>query len=267
MVARTGVENGGAAAPGLSLSGTDEPFRMPMTRPGEPGPSAPALTGESAGRGPLAEAIRPPLAADPTGPKTPSSAASAPDKVSTSSLIAPGPGAAPRTPAEAVSPVQETLVGPGAGVSAPEPGGGSPFVASSRMAGGALPPQTTQGLALAIADSGDGRVELRLSPEELGTVKMQIRSTEHGLAVQIFAERGETDALIRRSLSDLGQELRDLGYRDVRFEFGNGGQGDRRATGGGAVRDGLGIGAPDAAPADPDPRPRRPVSGHLDIRI
>lgn len=82
--------------------------------------------------------------------------------------------------------------------------------------------QTAQISALA-----GGRVDLRLDPEELGRVAMQIHTEGDRITLIIAAERGDTTELIRRHLQELAEELRALGYRYVSlgFEDGRGGDG------------------------------------------
>nr|WP_306467278.1 flagellar hook-length control protein FliK [Limimaricola sp. G21655-S1] len=72
-----------------------------------------------------------------------------------------------------------------------------------------------------------GRVDLRLDPEELGRVAMQIHTEGDRITLTIAAERGDTTELIRRHLQELAGELRALGYRSVSlgFEDGRGGDG------------------------------------------
>ena len=166
-----------------------------------------------------------------------------------------------------VSPVASSESGGLVG-SAPDAASPTQAAAASRASAPALPQPALQSLALAIAETGEGRTELRLNPDELGLVRMQIRSTDHGITVQILAERADTDSLIRRSLADLGQELRDLGYRDVRFDFGNGGRGQ---SGGHGTADRTTATAPGGAtepvPETSAPQPRHAATGHLDMRL
>ncbi len=124
-------------------------------------------------------------------------------------------------------------------------------------------------IAAAIQASPDGRVELRLSPEELGRVTMEIRHEGGQMQVSVIAERVDTQDLLRRNIGLLGQDLRDLGFGDVRFSFG----GDPRGSGSTPDR-----GLPDqpqaAVSADaalpeitPPPISQRMVRGGLDLRL
>lgn len=75
-------------------------------------------------------------------------------------------------------------------------------------------------LAEAMFQNGNKPVELTLSPEELGRVRLSIKSAEHGIVVSVLAERTETLDLMRRHIDELRQEFQDLGYRDITFSFG-----------------------------------------------
>lgn len=66
-----------------------------------------------------------------------------------------------------------------------------------------------------------GPIEVSLSPEELGRVRLSMQPAEGGMVVQIAAERSETLDLIRRNIDLLAQELRDQGYAELRFAFGD----------------------------------------------
>lgn len=65
----------------------------------------------------------------------------------------------------------------------------------------------------------DGPVELMLSPEELGRVKMNFAVQDSGLTVTVAAERSETLALIRRHIDVLLQDFHDVGFSGVNLEF------------------------------------------------
>ncbi|MGI9395448.1 MAG: flagellar hook-length control protein FliK [Boseongicola sp.] len=70
--------------------------------------------------------------------------------------------------------------------------------------------------------SVDGRIEVRLSPEELGRVSLSMKQTELGLTVSIVAERAETIDLIRRNSDLFAQNLRNLGHQNIAFSFDQG---------------------------------------------
>lgn len=66
-----------------------------------------------------------------------------------------------------------------------------------------------------------GGVELRLSPEELGSVRMQFIQGESGLTVHINAERPETLDLLRRNIDQLAKDLAASGFDTAGFSFGD----------------------------------------------
>ena len=66
----------------------------------------------------------------------------------------------------------------------------------------------------------DGPVELSLSPEELGKVKMTLSATDGAMTLVVTAERHDTLDLLRRNIDQLAQDFRDLGYDSLEFSFG-----------------------------------------------
>ena len=78
----------------------------------------------------------------------------------------------------------------------------------------------------------DRPVELALNPEELGRVRLTFTTTDTSIHVAVVAERGETLDMMRRHIETLAQDFRDLGYRDVKFDFsGNGAQNHANQSG------------------------------------
>lgn len=71
-------------------------------------------------------------------------------------------------------------------------------------------------------------VELHLSPEELGKVKLTFQVSDTGaMTVVIQAEKADTNDLLRRNIHLLSEEFSSLGYEGSQFEFkGNDGGGD-----------------------------------------
>lgn len=65
-------------------------------------------------------------------------------------------------------------------------------------------------------------VEIALSPEELGRVRIVLSHLDAGLIVAISAERPETLDLMRRHIDQLAAEFRQLGYENIGFEFSGG---------------------------------------------
>jgi len=94
-------------------------------------------------------------------------------------------------------------------------------------AGQDIPRQIAVQIAQA-ADGGPGgprgTVELSLSPEELGRVRLRLHPSEAGLSVTITADRPETLELMRRNIDLLAREFLEIGYQDTQFDFAGGGQ-------------------------------------------
>jgi hypothetical protein len=77
----------------------------------------------------------------------------------------------------------------------------------------------------AILRSPDGRIDLRLSPEELGGLRLTLIPEGSSIRVMIESDRIETQDLLRRHSQDLERALRDAGFENPSFEFTQ----DRRA--------------------------------------
>ncbi|WP_295537283.1 flagellar hook-length control protein FliK [uncultured Thioclava sp.] len=74
-------------------------------------------------------------------------------------------------------------------------------------------------VAIAVAQMPDQPVEIALSPEELGRVRLVLHASEHGMVVSVQAERPETLDLMRRNIGMLAADMRDLGYSELNFTF------------------------------------------------
>jgi len=74
-------------------------------------------------------------------------------------------------------------------------------------------------MAEAVRVSPDGRVEIALQPEELGRVRLTMHGGEGALHVVVQAERADTEALLRRHIALLRNDLAEIGYADVSFSF------------------------------------------------
>ncbi|MCV6591646.1 MAG: flagellar hook-length control protein FliK [Silicimonas sp.] len=91
-------------------------------------------------------------------------------------------------------------------------------------------PVLTQ-LVQAARSAIDGMVEVKLSPEELGRVRMTMSGSDAGLGMNVIvtAERPETLDLIRRNIDLFAADLAEQGFTDLNFSFGGdmtGGEGD-----------------------------------------
>ncbi|MDZ7711309.1 MAG: flagellar hook-length control protein FliK [Roseovarius sp.] len=112
-----------------------------------------------------------------------------------------------------------------------------------------------------------GTVELSLSPEELGRVRLRLHPSEAGLSVTITADRAETLELMRRNIDVLAREFLDIGYQDTQFDFTRGGQDtdDDNAAASAASAPALTAASPDTE--QPAPAASLVMSDRLDIRL
>lgn len=69
-----------------------------------------------------------------------------------------------------------------------------------------------------IAQSEDGDLDIHMSPDELGALKISFTKGERATLV-IYAERPETLDLLRRNADSLQKELRDSGLSDFNLDF------------------------------------------------
>jgi flagellar hook-length control protein FliK len=83
----------------------------------------------------------------------------------------------------------------------------------------ALAQSVSRQIATAVAQMPDQPVEIALSPEELGKVRLILHASEHSMIVTVQAERPETLDLMRRNINMLAADMRDLGYSELSFSF------------------------------------------------
>ncbi|SNS11388.1 flagellar hook-length control protein FliK [Antarctobacter heliothermus] len=86
---------------------------------------------------------------------------------------------------------------------------------------------TVRQVAEGMARLSEGSVEIRLSPEELGQVRMQLLPSDTGMTVHVSADRPETLDLLRRHIDQLARDLADAGYDGASFTFSEGDRGQR----------------------------------------
>lgn len=131
-------------------------------------------------------------------------------------------------------------------------------------------------IAVAVAESDESRVEIRLDPAELGRVHISLTRTEHGLHAMVTAERPETLELLRRNAETLTRELGAAGYDSVSLDmsqgsrnFGGDGPPERPAEIYAVARGAQGAAGPGAAPISDTTRAggRAAADGPLDIRL
>jgi flagellar hook-length control protein FliK len=82
-----------------------------------------------------------------------------------------------------------------------------------------IPAHIARQLAEIVQHMPSRPVEITLSPEELGRVRLSVTPGENSIVVNILAERGETLDLLRRHIDQLTQEFENLGYDDIGFSF------------------------------------------------
>ena len=99
------------------------------------------------------------------------------------------------------------------------------FASSPTHQYGAIPARTelpihiARQLAEVVHHLPNRPVEITLSPEELGRVRLSVTPSEQGILVNVLAERPETLELMRRHIDQLAQEFQSLGYEDIAFSF------------------------------------------------
>lgn len=95
--------------------------------------------------------------------------------------------------------------------------------------GPAARPVAVQLAAATARHNADGTIEVNLSPQELGRVRMVIHHDGAVMNVAIHADRSDTLDLMRRHAEVLAQEFRAQGYSGTAFAFSGG---DGSASGG-----------------------------------
>lgn len=88
-----------------------------------------------------------------------------------------------------------------------------------------LPVHIARQLADVVRHSPSRPVEITLSPDELGRVRLSMTQSEQGIVFNVLAERPETLDLMRRHIEQLAQEFRSMGYEDIAFSFSSAEQG------------------------------------------
>lgn len=110
----------------------------------------------------------------------------------------------------------------------------------------------------------DRAVEIRLSPEELGTVRLQLVQSDQGLVVHVHAERPETLDLLRRHIDQLARHLEASGQEASGFTFSDG-QG--QTSGNNHTDQSAGIATPETGEALPDAPVVAGSADGIDIRV
>ena len=122
------------------------------------------------------------------------------------------------------------------------PAGDLKSVAHTR--GTEVPRMVTAQIAEIVRQQPERPVELTLSPEELGRLRMSFQSEGSAMHVILSFERPDTLELMRRHIDQLAQDMRALGMSDVSFTF----QQQTSEGGGGTYSEG------GSARSSPDPQ-------------
>lgn len=289
-----------------AASTTPAPDKAATTAPVTPPLAAPVATPPQSGAAPVVPAqstgtaavvTMPPTGTPPgSSPETEAPARAArwregPEAMTVRDRADPGPQAtvtdtAVKTAEAVPTPASSTLESPAPATAggplsftatgAPErpahlPGGGEAAAGATRAAS---PHAIAHQMSQALADAGNRTVELTLSPEELGKVRMTLNSSDGSITVTVQAERPETLDLMRRNIDSLARDFRDMGYANIDFDFGQ--QTDRRPS---AQEQAAAESARQPAPTERDSIARfdtaslalqsspRTASGGLDLRI
>ena len=87
-----------------------------------------------------------------------------------------------------------------------------------------MPHEIGRQLAASLSDLSGHSVDVTLSPEELGRVRMTISSADGALTLTLVAERSDTLDLMRRNVDQLARDFRDLGFSTLNFAFSQDGK-------------------------------------------
>lgn len=120
-----------------------------------------------------------------------------------------------------------------------------------------------QQLAPALKVLPDGIAEVSLAPDELGRVRLAMRTEGDAILVHIAAERPETQDLLQRHTAQLSAALRDAGYADVQYAFSQNGRQRPQADLPGHAPGQESSETTETRPFQPAPQP----SDRLDLRL
>ncbi len=121
----------------------------------------------------------------------------------------------------------------------------------------------TRQITEAVSSIREGQVTLRLSPEELGAVKLSMSMTDAGVTLHVQSARPETQDLIRRHIDQLKSELSSMGLGDVQVGFGGGHNPDQNTP---HLPDDMGVSKPDVQEPEIDHPENAGLSG-VDLRL
>ena len=81
------------------------------------------------------------------------------------------------------------------------------------------PPPISVQIAQAIAAADGPQIEVKLSPEELGSVRIVMATREAGMHVTIYADRAETLELLKRDEQSFSADLNSMGFSQSGMSF------------------------------------------------
>ncbi|WP_157971001.1 flagellar hook-length control protein FliK [Pseudogemmobacter bohemicus] len=84
-----------------------------------------------------------------------------------------------------------------------------------------MPAQIPTQISHALVSASGPVTELRLSPDELGTIRIELKTDREKVTVTLLAERPETLDLLRRHSDRLVAEFRAAGFSEMSLGFGN----------------------------------------------
>lgn len=121
----------------------------------------------------------------------------------------------------------------------------------------------------AVKSARSSQVELTLSPEELGRVRMGLSASDGTMVITLAADRAETLDLLRRHTDQLSREMQSLGFGQVSIEFGQRGTSKDEQSGNANANSfsSDGIGDPNSDTTSQSVRQQSIALGGLDIRI
>ncbi|MCC1481302.1 flagellar hook-length control protein FliK [Roseibaca sp. Y0-43] len=181
-------------------------------------------------------------------------------------LPVPGPMAEQMLPGAAIAggealPAGFDVGADGIRVAPPPSGPGSMTAATALPVAQSSAAQVAQAIATAPGD----QIEITLSPDELGRVRIQMHQSDIGLQVVISGERPETLDLLRKNITLLARALSELGYEQASFSFGEQGRGQSDRPGRPASV--FGMTAENAALVEIAAPPNAARTSGLDLRI
>lgn len=155
----------------------------------------------------------------------------------------------------------------------PEAVSRQPFSVGSNTSTEAHGASVVRQIADAVISNGDGQIEVKLSPEELGRVRIVISGNEQARHVTVWFDRADIGDAARRNVDQLRQDLLDSGFGDTALDFRDDGRQrqawDSAQPAWGRDHDDAGAGLHTLSDQPVTPMLTRPplVDGRLDIRI